>query len=99
LWLHHHRVTGDDTGISGHWWLAVWIIVTVHLKLLFIIEALDLFDSIAAVIIVDLNFDVFLVDNFLNFNLRLALATEEAAADATARPVRAFSNDDTEYDQ
>jgi len=73
--------------------------VTVHFKLLFVIETTDLFDSIAAVIIVDLNFDVFLMHNFLFFNLRLALATEEAAADATARPIRALSNYNAEHDQ
>jgi hypothetical protein len=36
---------------------------------------------------------------FLYFNLWLALATEEAAADATARPIRAFSNYNAEHDQ
>jgi hypothetical protein len=67
--------------------------------LLFIIDTTDLFDSIAAVIIIDLNFNVFLMHNFLYFNLWLALATEEAAADATARPICALSNYNTEHDQ
>jgi hypothetical protein len=79
--------------------LAIRVIVTVHFKLLFIIDTTNLFDSIAAVIIIDLNFNVLLMNNFLYFNLWLALATEEAAADARARPIRALSNYNTEHDQ
>jgi hypothetical protein len=79
--------------------LAIRVIVTVHFKLLFIVDTTDLFDSIAAVIIIDLNFDVFLMHIFLYFNLWLALATEEAAADVTARPIRALSNYNAEHDQ
>jgi hypothetical protein len=63
--------------------------------LLFIINSTNLFDSIAAVIIIYLNFDVFLMNNFHHFNLRLALAAEYAAENVTASPVRALSDDDT----
>ena len=86
--------------------MPVLIIVTdVDINLLLIIEsanlfdAANLFDTVAVIIINYLNFNHFLMRCFQLFNLFLALATEEAAADSTARPVGAFSNDDTQYDE
>ena len=78
------------------------IIVTVHIDLLFIIKAADLFDIITAVIIVDLNnfddFDVMLSFNWVNNTFKLALATEYTETRCATIPVCALTHDDTQND-
>ena len=86
--------------------MPVLIIVTdVKINLLLIIESANLFDpanlfdTVASIIINYLNFNHFVMRISQLFNLILALATKDAATNSTARPVGAFSNDDTQYDE
>jgi hypothetical protein len=71
------------------------IVIDVKINLLLIIESANLFDTVAVIIINYLNFNHFVMRISQLFNLILVLATKDAATNSTARPVGAFSDDNT----